>query len=348
MFGKERAPALLLGGSSAAAVLLLLCGLFFGGPVTASANPPQDCGVNVAYAAYDQPVGSKHFGPDQTGNDVAVMTARFQYKLCSDALFAAAAVLHLEKGVEATSQSEIMDLARRFVADRKAWADRVKSATTGVTYNAENISAHYETLGMAISSTDRAVMPMVLKLDSARTIGWALVARTSTGSRIFRWLCDLQPSALSIGNIPTTTPPTTPPPPQRCTDAAKPSEAEHTYAPVRGRNGCILRWVIEGSSLDGSRAQVVQEDRGDQADKQQQEGSIGTSPQAAVQGPTAGEPAPSNNGAGYTSGGATGTSPGGSATDTSGTTSGTTTPTNGSEDSGQGGSGNAGTGGEAP
>ncbi len=75
-----------------------------------------------------------------------------------------------------------------------------------------------------------------------------------------------------------TPPPTTPPctsnctpPPVPCVDVAKPHDAEHIYASVKNAKGCIIRWVVTGTSLDsGPQSQDVQTDRGGQAEAQVQ------------------------------------------------------------------------------
>lgn len=97
-----------------------------------------------------------------------------------------------------------------------------------------------------------------------------------------------------------------------CNNASKPQDPEHTYAPVM-RNGCVVRWVIQGSSLNsGPQNQGIQTDRGDQSGAQQQEGVVDTPPASQPEVPVApaAPPAPTNggyNGGSTTQPGQTGT-----------------------------------------
>ncbi len=292
MTGTKRGPVLLsIGGGAITALLLVAAGLS-GTSLTASATTaappalPTGCATTVYYAAYDAPVGSNQFGPNQVSHDLAVNVARHATKDCTDPLYAAGDVLFMRDGINA-SAAEIEALAQVFVADHAKWLAGVEAINAQVSsYTVENISATYDTMGM-IPGASSGVMPRIMKFHERHSLGWALVAHLNNGdTRDFRGPCDLQFSAPRFPNVPVTpvtpqvpvtpTTPTTPTTP--CTTPAKPNDDTHVYRLSSDK----CHWLIVGDNLiTGPQAQVPQTDRGSQPAAQVQPAVVPSSEPAA-------------------------------------------------------------------
>ena len=171
------------------------------GKMITPARTNKDASSTIRFDAYDAPVGSNNFGPDQQFVSREESFARFTDKLTNDPLYLSTMKEFFLHG-SALDTTIAVNNARVMMTDSVYRHETLNWVLDQVnTYTSSTTDVNYESLGM-IPGADRSVLPELTKFSEQIMLGDVLVIVLNNGQvRLLRVWCDYQPSAYTFKSV---------------------------------------------------------------------------------------------------------------------------------------------------